>query len=61
MVREEIITHLRDNKRSLRWLAAECDINYNTMYSTIRLGTIKISKERLSLINKVLKTKFKND
>ncbi len=60
-VREEITMHLKNNKRSLRWLASECGVNYNTMYSTVRLGTIGLSKERLGLINKVLKTKFKLD
>ncbi len=58
-VRDEIVQWLKDNQRSLRWLATQSGINYNTMYSIFVQNTIALSEEKLKYINTATKQKFK--
>ena len=58
-VRDDIMIHLGEIERSLRWLCRKTGLNYNTMYSTLVQKLIELSDEKLAIINKVLKTKFK--
>lgn len=58
-VRDEIMNHLKADKRSLAWLADETKLNYNTMYSIFSQKIIKLSADKLKKVNTVLGTKFK--
>jgi lambda repressor-like predicted transcriptional regulator len=57
-VRDEILKHLEDEGRKLKWLAQKIDVNYYTLYSTLKQKTIKLSDENKAKINKVLGTNF---
>lgn len=58
-VRDDILAHLDNDDRSMVWLSEKTGINYNTLYSILKQRLIKLSSERLKLINDVLGTKFK--
>lgn len=58
-VRDEIVQWLKDNERSMAWLADKTGINYNTLYSTLTQKIIKLSAAKLETINNFLGTKFK--
>lgn len=58
-VRDEIMTWLEANERSMAWLAEKTGINYNTLYSILKQKVMKLSAARLELINNFLATKFK--
>lgn len=58
-VRDDILAHLDNDDRSMVWLSEKTGINYNTLYSILKQRLIKLSAERLKLINDVLGTKFK--
>ena len=58
-VRDEITDWLKDNDRSMAWLADKTGINYNTLYSILAQKIIKMSAARLEAINNFLGTKFK--
>jgi len=58
-VRDDILAHLDNDDRSMVWLSEKTGINYNTLYSILKQRLIKLSAERLKLINHVLGTKFK--
>jgi len=59
-IRIQITEHLKSIKRSLRWLASEIDVNYNSFYYKITHPDSKFSKEIIAKINTALKTKFKD-
>jgi len=66
-VREQILTHLKNDKRSLRWMYSEItetygennNIPYATLYSCLHQRLFKMSDENLEKINTVLGTYFK--
>lgn len=58
-VRDDIMVHLTEIERNLRWLCRKTGHNYNTMYSTLVQKLIELSDDKLQEINQVLKTKFK--
>lgn len=58
-VRDEITEWLEANERSMAWLAEKTNINYNTLYSTLKQKIIKLSAAKLETINDFLGTKFK--
>lgn len=58
-VRDDIMIHLTEIERSLKWLCRKAGYNYNTMYSTLVQKVIELSDDKLLRINQVLKTKFK--
>lgn len=59
-VRDTITDWLKENKRSMAWLAERTGINYNSLYSILKQRITKLSAEKLELINNFLGTKFKN-
>lgn len=54
MTSKEIKKWLKNNKRNLRWLAYECNINYNTLYACMN-GLFKFSDENINKIKKIIK------
>lgn len=58
-VRDDIMAHLKNIERGLKWLCRQTKLNYNTMYSTLVQKLIELSDDKLQAINQVLKTKFK--
>lgn len=59
-IRQNIINHLKSDKRSMRWLAGKIGISHNTLFYTLSHPNSKFPKERIAKINEVLKTKFKD-
>jgi len=57
-VRVEIENHLESKKLTLGWLARITDFKYHTLYSIIKLKTVKLSDDKLAKINEVLGTNF---
>lgn len=58
-VRDSIMNKMEDEGRSLMWLAAKIDVNYNTLHSCIRRKLFTLSQENLDKINEALETDFK--
>lgn len=58
-VRDEIMTYLVDDQRSLSWLCKKTGLNYHTMYSTFIQKIISLSDAKLEKINIALGTEFK--
>lgn len=58
-VRDAIIDNLKEDERTLSWLARQIDENYATLYSCFIQKTFNLSQERLDKINKLRGTKFK--
>ncbi len=58
-VRDQILEHLKNDDRTLKWLSGKTDIPYSSLYSIFIQKVFNINKERLDLINKILGTKFK--
>lgn len=66
-VRDQILQHLKDDDRSLRWMYSKItemygdkeNIPYATLYSCLHQRLFKVSDENLEKINKILGTDFK--
>lgn len=56
---DEIVAKVKSMDRNLSWLSRESGIEYNTLYATLKKRLIKLTPERLELINKTLGTDFK--
>lgn len=59
--KEKILQHLKADERDLAWLGRKTDIPYATLYSIFVEDRLKLTQERLNLINNSLNTKFELD
>ena len=53
-----ILEHLESIERSLLWLSKKTEIPYGTLYGIFYQKTMKLTPEKLELINKALETEF---
>lgn len=58
---QKIIKHLKDEERDWAWLSRKTDIPYATLYAIFVEDRLKLTKERLNLINIACKTNFELD
>lgn len=59
--KEKIAKHLKDEERDWAWLSRKTDIPYATLYSIFVEDRLKLTQERLNLINIACKTEFEMD
>ena len=58
-VRDEILEYLKEDSRSIVWLAKKSEINYYTVYSCFKKRLFNLTEENLAKINAALGTDFK--
>jgi hypothetical protein len=58
-VRDEILEYLKNDDRTLHWLAGKVELNHATLYSCFVQKTFKLSQDNLDKINSFLGTDFK--
>lgn len=56
--RDRINEKMESEGRTLRWLADQTEINYNSLYSCIKRKIFPLNKDWLKRINKALETEY---
>lgn len=57
--RNEIMKHLKANRRRISWLSVVTKIPYSTLYFVLIRKDRELTDEKMETINKVLGTNFK--
>lgn len=58
-VRDEIMSELKKQERTVTWLSKKTGIAYSTLYNILKHKIYSLDKSQLALINNVLNTDFK--